>query len=298
MKTVGVVIINYNGINDTVECINSLFKSKGTLEIKIVVVDNASDNKEGERLKNLYPRIHVINSEKNLGTAGGNNLGIKYLLSQDIDYILILNNDTVVSDDMIDNLIKADNGNCICLPKMYYYDSPNMIWYAGGAINKFTGNAEHYQMNCLDTNKETEVPISCTFATFACVLISKEVISQAGQMDEDYFMYCEDTEFSLRLLSKSIDILCAPKAHLWHKVSRSSGGEGSQLSEYYIARNRFIYLKKYKKFFAFTAFPFTLISRYIRIIQYAILGQKRWKSINKGVRDYFKGVRGKVDKFE
>lgn len=75
-------------------------------------------------------------------------------------------------------------------------------------------------------------------------------------LDEDYFMYCEDVDFSLRLLEKSIDILYVPKAHLWHKVAMSSGGEGSSFSEYYMARNSFLYLRKHRNFFAITALPY------------------------------------------
>lgn len=298
MKTVAVLLVNYNGINDTIECINSLLKSQTAANIRIVIVDNASKNDEAGTLEKLYPDVHIIKSKENLGFGGGNNLGIKYLMDQDIDYILMLNNDTIVAEDMIDKLISADNGRCVCLPKMYYYDYPETIWYGGGYINKATGNAKHFQMNCIDKNSKDETVMSCTFACFTCVLIRKDIIKDVGLFDEDYFIYCDDTDYSLRLLENSINILYIPSAHLWHKVSKSSGGLGSAASEYYITRNRFIYLKAHKKYFAFSAFTFSLISRYIRIAQYAVLGRKNWRSIYKGIKDYFKGVRGRVDKYE
>ena len=296
MKTVAVLLINYNGIDDTIECVNSLLESKTTANLEIVIVDNGSNNQEADRLEKLYPKFHIIKSEKNLGFAGGNNLGINYLMRQNIDYLLMLNNDTVVAKDMIEILINADNGHCVCLPKMYYYDSPKKIWYGGGNINRITGATKHMQYNCIDKNQEDETNLSCTFATGACVLISKNVMKDIGQLDDDYFMYCEDADFSLRLLERSMDILYVPQAHLWHKVGKSSGGEGSLLSEYYMARNSLLFLNKHKNFFVITAFPYILVRKYIRMVKFVLTGKKQWKAIYKGIHDYFKGVRGKADK--
>lgn len=295
MKTVAVILINYNGIDDTRECVDSLLKSSTSVNLEIVIVDNCSDNNEADYLRKLYPEAYVIQSKENLGFAGGNNFGICFALKHDIDYILILNNDTVVAGDMIENLIDADNGHSVCIPKMYYYDFPKRIWYGGGTINRITGETKHLRFNYIDNSPEDKAVSKCTFATFACVLISKNIIKEVGLLDEEYFMYCEDTDFSLRLLENSVDILYVPMAQLWHKVSKSSGGEGSPFSEYYMARNSFLYLKKHKSFFAITAFPYILLKKYGRMFRLALTGKKQWKSIYKGINDYFQGDRGKAN---
>lgn len=292
MKSVAVLLVNYNGMDDTVACVESLRRS--TTPVKIVIVDNCSKNNEADQLAERCPEAHIIKSETNLGFAGGNNLGLRYLAGQDVDYIMLLNNDTVIAEDMIDTLIGADNGHCICAPKMYYYDFPDTVWYGGGTVNRLTGDVKHLQSNCTDGDREDQAPERCTFATFACVLMRKEALDAVGYLDEDYFMYCEDADYCLRALSKSMDILYVPKAHMWHKVGKASGGEGSPLSRYYGTRNSLLFIKKNRRYFAATAFPYAVVKKSVRAIQLAVMGKKQGKAMYQGIKDYFHGVRGRA----
>lgn len=291
---IAIILVNYNGTNDTIECIESIKKSTYD-NYKVIVVDNASPEKDCKKITKKFPDVKLIESKENLGFSGGNNLGIKYALENDFDYIMLLNNDTIIDNLMINELLKNSDKNTITAPKMYYYKEKNRIWYAGGKIDKITGSVKHYKMNEIDNNEDKISNV--TFATGCCMMINADIIKRIGMLNDSYFMYCEDTDFCLNALSNNIKILYIPNAKLWHKVSVSSGGEGSPFSTYYITRNRFYYISKYKNYFAFTAMLYSFITRYIRILQYKFKKNNIWKSIKKGVYDYKKKINGKVDKY-
>lgn len=289
---VAVILINYNGLEDTLECIESI--KKNDMEVDIIVVDNASKVDEGKIIKERYSFVKIIRSDKNLGFSGGNNLAIKYALENNFEYVMLLNNDTIIKSNMISELLKNANENTIAVPKMYYYDDKNIIWYDGGYISKVKGSSNHDNMNKIDNNYSKNR--NCTFATGCCILIHVNILMKIGLLNENYFMYCEDTEYCLRALKNNIKILYIPTAQLWHKVSRSTGGSYSNFATYYMTRNRFIYLKEYRTYFYFSAYIFTLFTRYIRIIQYFIKKDSRWKAIHNAVIDFKSGKIGEVDK--
>ncbi|MBR3511504.1 MAG: glycosyltransferase family 2 protein [Clostridia bacterium] len=292
-KKIAIVLVNYNGIQDTKECIESILKSSYN-NYKIIVVENNSQDKEHiDSLSAVFPNIYIIKSKENLGFSGGNNLAINYSLTNNFDYILLLNNDTIVDPNMISYLIENANENQITVPKMLYYYEKDLIWYAGGKISKFTGNAKHFKMNSKNT---TEVKsCTCTFATGCCMMINSNIFKKVGLLNEKFFMYCEDTEFCLRLLEKEISIRYIPKAILWHKVSRSTGGSNSFFSTYYITRNRLYYIKMHNKFFSPLAIHFTFLSRYVRVIQYYLKKDNNYKAILRAIHDYKKDILGKVN---
>lgn len=291
---VAIILINYNGLEDTLECIKSIELSNYK-NYKVIVVDNNSKKDEGKIIKENCKQVKVINSKDNLGFSGGNNLGIKYAIDNHFDKILLLNNDTIIDSDMIENLLKYSNASTIVAPKMYYYSDKNVIWYGGGYISKLTGNAYHYQMNCEDQN-DKDIK-ECTFATGCCMMIDSKIIQKYGYLSEEYFMYCEDTDYCLRLLKNNINIIYNPKAVLWHKISKSTGGKLSPFSAYYMTRNRLIYIKKFKNYFYPTAYIYTIITRYVRIIQFILAKNEIWKYIRKGISDANKNLVGKSDNF-
>lgn len=290
---VAIVLVNYNGFKDTIECIESI-KANNFKNYKIIVVDNASFSDDAKIIKEKCNDIILIKSKENLGFSGGNNLGIKYALDNKFDKILLLNNDTIIDADMIENLLKYSDDSTIVTPKMYYYDEKNVIWYGGGYINKFTGKANHYQINSEDQN-DTDVK-ECTFATGCCIMIDSNIIEKCGYLSEEYFMYCEDTDYCLNLLKNNVKILYNPNAKLWHKVSKSTGGSLSEFSIYYMTRNRLIYLKKYKDYFYRTAYVYTILTRYIRMFQYWVKKDNKYKALKKGIVDYKKCILGNTEK--
>ena len=281
---VAVIIVNYNGIEDTREAIESVLKQQ--VKTQIIVVDNASEGYEAEKLEKEYPKIKVIGSKNNLGFAGGNNLGIDYALEKGYEYILLLNNDTVIHKDMIRYLLSEAGENIVSVPAMYFFSDPGILWYGGGSINKWTGNVSHLVL----TKKQ-----KCSFATGCCMLIHKNILERVGKMDENYFMYCEDIDYSVRLNQAGIKIQYVPEAKLWHKVGKASGGNESAFSLYYVSRNRFACIKKFRGYFRGTAFPYALLTRIIRMFQLMQKGRKEWRAYYKAIADYYGNHLGKAD---
>lgn len=290
MKIV-VILVNYNGLDDTLACLASI--SKSVIPVQVIVVDNASNIDEGNIITSRFPNTIVLKSAKNLGFSGGNNLAIEYALKNNFEYICLLNNDTEIDASLFARMLAKCDENTLVAPLIYYYSQPTVIWSAGGDILKYKGNAVHRYINKSKILKED---YECTFATGCCWFAHRKFFEEVGFLDESYFMYCEDTDYCLRLLKQGKKILFVHDAVLWHKVSSSSGGDMSPFSVYYITRNRFYNLQRFPEYFSWTALPFTFISRLIRICQYFIKGNSVWKSIMKGMLDYNKGIKGKAEK--
>ena len=293
LKNIAIILVNYNGLKDTVECVESLKRLKDLDETEIIIVDNGSNENEGAELKKLYPDITVIISKENLGFAGGNNLAIDYAIRKRFPYILLLNNDTVVDESLLENLICEQDGMSIIVPKMLYYFNKKTIWYGGGEINRKTGNAIHYHINEID-QEEVSTVVECSFATGCCMLIPCSVINKIGKFNDTYFMYCEDTEFCLRAVNNGIKIRYVPSAKLWHKVSQSTGGDESAFSIYYMTRNRIRYIKDYARFFLPSALVFTILSRIARAFYCMLKKKKEWKVFLKAINDAQNGITGEV----
>lgn len=288
MNGIFVILVNYNGINDTLDCIKSILATQRE-GVSIVVVDNASDKDETIEVKNKYPNVITIRSTVNGGFSGGNNIGIKYALEHGATYIMLLNNDTIIAPDMISLLLNYCNDKTITVPKMLYYSEKEKVWYGGGEINRWTGTAVHCGMN------KKEVPQSrrfCTFATGCCMMIKADIFTTIGLLNENYFMYSEDVDFCIRLLNYGIKIEYIPQAKLWHKVGASSGGEMSPFSTYYGTRNRLSLIRENKSFFHKTAYWYSLITRYIRMMQAKDKMVKR--AFLKAIDDHRKGKWGQT----
>ena len=238
MKKVGIVLLNYGNYDLTLECINSI-KMSTYENYEIIVVDNNSPDHSGKRLAQLKG-IRFIQMEENLGFAAGNNRGIKIAISDGCEYVMLLNNDTVIDCKMIEMLLSKADSNTVVVPKMYYFDvegKKDILWYAGGLLKFKSSDGIHIGSKQQDSEKfsiEKEV----TFATGCCMMLHKKVIEQVGFLREEYFMYCEDTDYSIRLNKSDIKIRYIPDAKLWHKVSSSSGGEMSKFIVYYVVRNK------------------------------------------------------------
>lgn len=288
---IAIILVNYNGLKDTIDCIQSIEKSNA--QSQIVVVDNASKENEAEIISKKFPEVKTIRSETNGGFSAGNNIGIQWALDQGYDYIALLNNDTVIAPDMLELLCDSTSDRSVSAPKMLYFSRPDVIWYGGGRINRKTGNAEHIYMNQKDPG-DTKVR-KCDFATGCCIMIPASVFQKVGMLDEKFFMYCEDTEFCLRFMEHGISINYVPSAKLWHKVSQSTGGDESAFSIYYMTRNRILCLRDHKKVFPYVALLFTVATRIIRMIQMALRGKPEWKAFQKGITDGLRGVTGKVE---
>lgn len=290
MSAIATILVNYNGIDDTIATIESLKKS--TVKTDVIVVDNASKNEEGKKIENLFSDITVITNSRNVGFAAANNIGIKKAISMNCDYVLVLNNDVEIAPSMIEKLLDYGKRGYVVAPLMFYHSNKNIIWFGGGRINKHTGASEHLNMNKHDYGEL--IPMECSFLTGCCMMIPVNVINTVGFFDESYFMYCEDNDYSIRLMNNGVPMIINTDAVLWHKVGRSTGGGYNMFNTYYNTRNRVLCIKKNKGFFSWTALRVTYITRMIRMVQFMLTRKKYWKAVWWGVIDGLRDVNGET----
>jgi hypothetical protein len=287
---VGIIIVNYNGEKYTNDCIKSVLKSSYQNYL-VIVVDNASTDNSVKLLEEFNNKIVIIKNNENLGFSGANNIGIKYALENECEYILLLNNDTEIDKDLIKNMVDSSmkNNNAIISPKIYYYNEPNMIWSAGGGLNWKKGLSFHYGQDEIDKgqyNKQKEID----FATGCCILIHKSVFDKIGFLAEEYFLYFEDTDFCVRAKRAGIKIIYEPSARLWHKVSSTTGGEESLITLYYGNRNRLYFNNKFNKKNKLYWLSYFYITRLIKFLNWTIKGKiEKIKIILKAIYDYRNG---------
>jgi len=295
---VSIIIINWNGLKDTLECLKSL-KEIDYPNYEVFVVDNGSNKEEQDFLKakiikseEIPQETRLILSKENLGFSGGNNLAINRILSEDqSDFILLLNNDTIVEKKFLTELMKTavqEKKAGIFGSKIYYYDyeRKNNIHSAGFRADLSRGSFSSVEkLDKADANNIQE-PVAVDFVTGACLLIKKEVIKKIGLLDERYFLIFEDTDWCLRAEKIGYQILYVPKSIVWHKIGQAIK-KTKGLSVYYYARNLFwleakhadrTQLIKFLLNYFFFIFPkyffgYPLLKRNYRF----------WQSYNKGV---------------
>lgn len=236
-----VILVNYNGKNYNAACIDSVFANEGVEDMKIIVVDNASQDDSMSLLEERYAgdgRIEFIRLGDNYGFSYANNVGIDRARKQGADDVLLLNNDTEIAPDMLLKLWECSRrhpGSMIA-PKIYYSDDRKCIWSAGGSVSRVIRKVRHTGLNEMDEgqyDQEREIG----FATGCCLWIPMQVIEKAGTLDERFFLYYEDTEYCFRLHRLGIPICYCPDAVMYHKVGASTRGADSPLCAYYITRN-------------------------------------------------------------
>jgi GT2 family glycosyltransferase len=290
---VAIIVLNWNRKDDTVACLKSIGRlSTFGYDLSVIVVDNASTDgslEEFSKITNL--EFRVIENEQNIGFAAGNNVGIKAAMDLGADFIMILNNDTLVDRGLVVSLLKAadkykDVG--IFAPKIYFapgyefqkdrypkFVLGKVIWFAGGTIDWPNMLGSNFGVDDVDRgqyDQEREVD----FATGACMFIRRKVIEKVGVFDEKYGLYLEDADLSQRAKKENFKIIFVPNAYLWHKVGQSSA-IGSSLNDYFISRNRLLFGFKY----ASRRTKLALIRESLKLL---FMGRK-WQKI--GVRDFY-----------
>ncbi|URZ14840.1 glycosyltransferase family 2 protein [Clostridium felsineum] len=282
-----IIILNYNGYKDTIECVNSIEKITYS-NYKIVIVDNASKDSSAEILKKNFDKHVIIQAESNRGFAAGNNIGIKYAIDNGAEYVLLINNDTVVEKDFLMNLVKNIDVNKkvgMLTGKIYYYAEPKRIWFAGGGINELKGNAYHVGMNEIDVGEKYSCKQQIKFASGCFQLISKELINNVGYMNEKYFMYYEDTDYCYRIINSGYKILYEPNSVIYHKVSSSTGGCKSFFTQFYMTRNRLIFINKYMNgIYKYTSLVWFYLTFFIKIFD----RRQNNSACIKGISEYYK----------
>lgn len=238
-KLISIISVNFNGLEDTLEMLESVIRHV-TLPYEIIVVDNGSKEDETVVIKARYPRVVTIRSDRNLGFAGGNNLGIRAARG---NYLFFINNDVVVKDDSLHFLVeRLDSSPEIgaVSPKIRFAWDGNPVQFAG--YTPLSGitlrNTLIGFMRPDDGSYDTPAPTP--YIHGAAFMVKKEVVARAGYMPELYFLYYEELDWSERMCEAGYALWYEPAAVVYHKESRSTG-RMSPLKVFYMTRNRLIY---------------------------------------------------------
>jgi hypothetical protein len=255
-QTTGVIIVNYRGDNDTKVCLDSLEKAGKERDFRIYVVqpETQANNFTTHPIQPI-----VINRPENLGFAWANNLGINQAMTDGCSHFILLNNDTEVKAGFLEPLIRqlGNSGVGMVSPKIYFSpgrefhrdeytesERGKVIWYAGGVIDWQNVYSYHWGVDEVDHGQFTE-GCETDFATGCCLAVSRSLVEKAGLLDERYFLYLEDVDWSVRAKKKGFKIRFEPGSIIWHKNAGSTGGPGSLTHRYYQTRNRILFAKKY-----------------------------------------------------
>ena len=252
-SSVAIIIINWRKYNLTKNCIDSVLKSSYK-NFKIILIDNESQNSFPDEI-NKSEKIQIIKNENNEGFSRANNQGIKYSIKNGFDYVLLLNNDTLIKNDLIDSLIQQsiNLNQKIIQPLILNFDGTK-IWNAGGKINNFFGTFETLKKGKSFKNFKSDKNLTEWF-TGCCVLIKLEIFNHVGYFDERFFAYYEDVDFSIRLKKMGYSIALMTDSYLQHYESASSKsinkseGNLSPYIHYLNIRNHILLLKKHSKSF-------------------------------------------------
>ena len=276
--SIAVILVNWKKYNLTSNCINSLNKSNYK-NFKIILVDNEYSEKSLIELKNKYNELIVFKEKNNLGFAGGNNIGIRYALENDYDYIMLLNNDTEVKENFILPLVERMEKNLFLAavqPLILNFSNKSIIWNAGGKLNKFLGLTST-RLNNNKLNSSIVFDDYTDWISGCCILIKSEILTKVGLLDEKFFNYYEDVDWSLRMKNLGYDLGFVKESIIYHHGSSSSKNkknkEGviSSKIHYFNIRNHILLLKKHKNLFNFFGIVFFQIIKITSYIFYFLI---------------------------
>lgn len=308
-----IILLNWNGYRDTIECLESILKITYP-NYQIVIVDNHSEDdsivqltKWAEEKKVDFQTLSVskvcesqhsdkfltiLKADQNYGFAGGNNIGMNFALHTDTEFILLLNNDTIVTRDFLSHMVKTaiEQPNIGAVGgKIYYYPETSHVWFSGGYINHIKGGGYHF----VEDHKGLR---ECDFITGCLALFPSHILKEVGLFDERYFLISEDTDLSQRIRIKGYKLIVDCNAIIYHKLSRAIGGKYSPRNQYYFHRNRMLFFKKFlpkHTKFLFFFFQFLIIIPVWILIE-LVSGRKtavKWAS--RGYRDFLHNITGK-----
>ena len=301
LPKVSIVILTTNALAMTKEQLLDVARldTKG-IKAECLVVDNGSkDGTEEEIKKYGLPNMDYkfIQSGSNLGFAGGNNVGIKDAVKRGFDYVILMNNDLILPKDLVTKMIGFMEQNTevgLSSPKMYfapgyefhkdrYKESElgKVFWYAGGVVDWGNVYSSHRGVDEVD-HGQYDVTVKTDFANGACMVIRSEVFKKIGYLDDSFFLYWEDADFSQRAIRAGYKVKYFPKTCIWHKVSASTGGSGSPSNDYFLIRNRLYFAMRYADFRA----KFAVLRDTAKLL----FTGRTWQK--KGAMDALMGVKG------
>ncbi|MCS6846136.1 MAG: glycosyltransferase family 2 protein [Anaerolineae bacterium] len=241
---VAAVILNTNRRDDTLACLETLRRNDYP-NLAILVLDNASTDGSVEAIRSAFPNVEIISLKDNRGYAGNNNVGISAALARGAEWVLVLNEDTLLAPDCISLLVaegERDSRIGIVGPMVYHADEPNVIQSAGGWMDE-RWQAGHIGQNETDVG-QFPYPRDVAWVSGCAIMVRSSVINQVGMLDERFFYYWEETEWCVRARQKDWRIVHVPAAKLWHKGVKRDYRPAPSVA-YYGVRNHFMMLAKH-----------------------------------------------------
>lgn len=293
---VAIVILQWNNAAETIACIRSVLQIDYP-SFEILLVDNGSREDELAAVRAAFPELISIENGVNLGFAEGNNVGMRAALQRGAEYILLLNNDTVVDRHLLHAFVSAARQYPtagVFGAKIYYFDEPLTLWYAGGDVHP--RGMRCYHEGCTQTEDNThyaairETGYACGCALF----VKREVIERVGMMTPEFFLIWEEIDWCWRIRKAGYGCLFVPEAKVWHKISSSfEEGNRGPLWQYFYFRNRLLFIERHvpwkKRLSFYTRIFLPELIEMIRIA-YNPQAEERVRLLNryalKGVRDY------------
>lgn len=302
MKKVSIITVNFNHSHVTDELLDSIRNKNDYDNIEIIVVDNGSEENPVPQWQIKYPETTFIRSATNLGFAGGNNLGLSVATG---DFLFFVNNDTEFTEGLIATLVNtliAHPTIGIISPKLLYYDEPSMLQYAGYTpMNYYTARNSCIGQFETDNGQYNQLVGPTGFAHGAAMMVTKAAIEKAGPMAENFFLYYEELDWADRIKQIGFEVWVNMQATIYHKESVSVGKK-SALKEYYMNRNRILFIRRNAPFFKAFCFyiyfllivtPRNLIS-YVREKNYNFIKQlfrAIWWNLTNGINSNYLGFK-------
>ena len=258
-----VVVLNWNGLADTAECLRSLQQASYP-NFHTLVVDNGSDGDDADVIEKRFGSFSsVIRNPSNVGYASGNNVGIERALEDGAEYILVLNNDTVVAPDFLEALVERGGGMPeagILGPKTYYMEPPDVLWSTGGRMNWYLFQSLRGQGK-RDRGQFDSV-LDCDWLPGSCLLIKRAVTEAIGYLPTEYFLQWEDVDYCTAARGAGFSCVYVPQSRIWHKVSSSRLQDSTRraVAVQQGIRNRIYYRRKFLSTLQFALFALVFLA--------------------------------------
>lgn len=272
-QRVSISVLGYNNLDDTIECLDSVFKLEGN-QYPVVFVDNGSEDKSSESVEKFFHAVKIIRLPSNLGFAAGTNRGLEWVCKQGYEFCLILNNDVLLDKAMINEmlLVADQHEDCaVVMPRIFYLPlkvknrkTRRNIWSDGGYYRNFPPSIK---LKDNRRSKNFDNPRSIEFAPGCALLIKCAALEKIGIFDEKFFLFYEDWDFSIRVRKAGFSIWCAPKAVLYHKVSQSTMRNPNLYWEHMGSSMSLFFSKHFNKQQAFANIQFRILRDFILCIK-------------------------------
>jgi GT2 family glycosyltransferase len=284
------VVLNYNGADDTVACVCSL-KQVAYPALDILVVDNGSTDDSVMSIRERIPGLNLVETGKNVGFAGGNNFGIRQALASGSEFLLVINNDTLVEPDFLDPLVDVllgDPGSAVATGTICYYPEKDTVQYGGGALIGWRASGFSKNVgNPYSTVAHAQVsPV--TFASGCLMLVRASDIRELGMFDERFFLYCEDVELCLRFSRAGRRLLYVPQSRIFHRMVHRSE---RPLPYYFMFRNRLLLVDLLPgRLERLLGKAYLYLSATLKLLLWRMLRPELYRASWMGLEDYARGI--------